>query len=271
MPAASRERIVMALRSEALLPRRPPRPVARGFRPWIVGTTLGMTIAGGTFLAARLGWPHRDAPLSPSHAAPQMPAPSLYRPLIGEGGPETPTPQVTATAAAPKPAVAAATNNGQRPAARHPRLSALARPAAAAAADRAAFEKGWQLFRDADYLAAASAFAELERQAAGDAIVEDALFWRGVALGRAGEKVQARAAIANFVSRFPRSARAGQACASLGWVLVEAGDQVGARALFERAAGDRSETVRTSARRGLQAIEAFEPDAPSRPSGSATR
>jgi TolA-binding protein len=179
---------------------------------------------------------------------------------------------VTALAVAAKPAVATAiSNNSQKPAPRHPRLSALAHLPAAAATDRAAFEKGWRLFRDGEYMGAAAAFAELERQAAGDAIVEDALFWRSVALGRAGEKVQARAAIASFVSRFPRSARAGQACASLGWMLVEAGDRVGARALFERAARDGSETVRTSARRGLQAIEAFDPDAAPRPDESVTR
>ncbi|HEY2902076.1 MAG TPA: tetratricopeptide repeat protein, partial [Polyangia bacterium] len=119
----------------------------------------------------------------------------------------------------------------------------------------------WMLLRQGDFMDAAAAFADLERRAPGDAIVEDALFWRGVALGRAGQKLQARAAIASFVSRFPQSARAGEASASLGWLLVEAGDRVGARALFERAARDRSDRVRASARTGLQQIEAGE-DAP---------
>ncbi|HXI57938.1 MAG TPA: tetratricopeptide repeat protein [Polyangia bacterium] len=279
MPAASRARIVMALRTEAIHPRRPPLAMARGFRPWIVATTLGMTIAGGALLTAHHGGRTGDAPPSPVPAAPRRPAALSYPPLVGEGSREAASGQRTETVAPEKPAVApatttaaaATTNNSQKPAARHLRLSALARTAAAAATDRAAFEKGWQLFRDGEYMTAAAAFAELERQAAGDAIVEDALFWRSVALARAGEKVQARAAIASFVSRFPRSARAGQACASLGWMLIEAGDRVGARALLERAARDGSETVRTSARRGLQAIEAFDPDAPPPPGDSPSR
>ncbi len=120
---------------------------------------------------------------------------------------------------------------------------------------RAAFERGWRLVRQGDFTAAAEAFADLERRSRGDAIVEDALFWRGVALARAGEKAQARAVLAAFVARFPRSARAGEACASLGWLRVEAGDLAGARALFERAARDPSDKVRASARAGLQQIE----------------
>ena len=143
---------------------------------------------------------------------------------------------------------------------RRPVLALASHTAATAIqpADHAAFEQGWALLRQGDFMDAAAAFADLERHAPGDAIVEDALFWRGVALARAGQKVQARAAVASFVGRFPQSARAGEASASLGWLLLEDGDRVGARTLFERAARDRSERVRSSARSGLQQIEATE-------------
>jgi hypothetical protein len=259
IPAASRQRIVMALRSEAVLPRQPPRGAATRSRRWTFAATLGVAIAGGTLMAARFRRPpgERTLPDSPAPLRAIDVAPHPLPPVAVDAPPERAAPPVA--------------GKTQRPAARHPRLSVATRATTGEAADRAAFEKGWQLFRSGDSMAAAAAFADLERQAAGDAIVEDALFWRGVALGRAGEKVQARAAVAAFVRRFPRSARAGQACASLGWMLVEAGDPMGARALFERAAHDRSEKVRASARRGLQAIEASDEGTPAPPDQPTTR
>ena len=126
----------------------------------------------------------------------------------------------------------------------------------------AAFERGWALLRDRRFGAAADAFADLERRSRGNAIVEDALFWRGVAFARAGDKTQARAAVETFLGRFPRSPRGGEASAQLGWLLLDDGDRDGARPLFERAARDPSEHVRASARAGLQQVEASEAEPP---------
>ncbi|HEX3698386.1 MAG TPA: tetratricopeptide repeat protein [Polyangia bacterium] len=194
-------------------------------------------------------------------ASPPTPvAPSLVATDAPKRAPQKPA-LVTPPEAASRPPIQP---SSRRASARWPVVASAAPPPPAptiAAADRAAFQQGWMLLRQGDFMAAAAAFADLERRVPGDAIVEDALFWRGVALGRAGQRQQARAAIASFVSRFPQSARAGEASASLGWLLVEAGDRVGARSLFERAARDRSDRVRASARNGLQQIEAAE-DAP---------
>jgi hypothetical protein len=127
-------------------------------------------------------------------------------------------------------------------------------PASATAAQRTSFERAWSLLRTGDAAGAATAFQEVETLSEGDAIAEDAMFWRSVALARANRKADARLALMRFVSRFPSSARIGEASAMLGWMLLDAGDVTGARAAFERAANDPVDRVRTSARQGLERL-----------------
>ena len=102
--------------------------------------------------------------------------------------------------------------------------------------------------------AAAAASFKASRTAAGSAVVEDATFWEGVALARAGDSAGAIAALKRFTSKYPKSARNGEASARLGWLLLDAGDKDAAAAMFHAAENDRVESVRKSAKKGLDKI-----------------
>jgi Tetratricopeptide repeat len=119
------------------------------------------------------------------------------------------------------------------------------------AARPASFERAWRLLNEGKAAEAAEAFRDVEAKSRGDAIVEDALFWRGVSLERADRSADARAVFLQFTARFPHSERIGEASAMLGWILLEAGDTNEARRAFERAANDKVDRVRASARSGL--------------------
>jgi hypothetical protein len=113
------------------------------------------------------------------------------------------------------------------------------------------FERAWRLLNAGKAADAAAAFRDVEAKSRGDAIVEDALFWRGVALERAARPADARAVLLQFTSQFPHSERIGEASAMLGWILLDAGDTNEARRAFERAENDKVDRVRASARSGL--------------------
>jgi hypothetical protein len=115
----------------------------------------------------------------------------------------------------------------------------------------ASFERAWRLLNAGNAADAADAFRDVEAKSRGDAIEEDALFWRGVSLARAGKPADARAVLLRFTARFPHSERIGEASAMLGWLLLEAGDTDEARRAFERAEDDKVDRVRASARSGL--------------------
>lgn len=113
------------------------------------------------------------------------------------------------------------------------------------------FERAWRLLNAGRAAEAAEAFGRVETKSAGDAIVEDAAFWRAVSLERAAKPAAARAVLRAFTERFPRSERFGEASALLGWNLLSAGEADSARRAFERAEGDKVDRVRASARSGL--------------------
>ncbi|MDB4980552.1 MAG: hypothetical protein JWM82_1304 [Myxococcales bacterium] len=115
----------------------------------------------------------------------------------------------------------------------------------------ASFDRAWRLLNAGRASEAAEAFRDVEASARGNALGEDALFWRGVSLERADRSADARAVLRRFTSRFPDSERIGEASAMLGWSLLEAGDADGARLAFERAENDKVDRVRASARSGL--------------------
>jgi hypothetical protein len=122
------------------------------------------------------------------------------------------------------------------------------------AARSGSFERAWHLLDAGKAAQAAEAFRAVEARSPGDAIVEDAVFWRGVSLVRAARPGEARAVLLRFTSRFPHSERVGEASAMLGWILLEAGDTDGARRAFERAQNDKVDRVRASARSGIARI-----------------
>jgi hypothetical protein len=133
--------------------------------------------------------------------------------------------------------------------------ASLATPDPTAGA-QTSFAHAWSLLRSGDPRAAAAELAQLQRQARGRDIEEDALYWRAVALHRSDDGAGAVACFAEFLERFPASSRAGEAAAALGWLLLQAGDRRGARQAFERAAGDPSPHVRSDAQQGLRRTQA---------------
>jgi len=137
--------------------------------------------------------------------------------------------------------------------------SAAARTAARTAARESqadveiAFARGWRALRTNDFEAAAQAFGQAASEGDGNALSEDASFWRGVALDRANRPAESQEALTRFLVRYPKSDRAGEAAVMLGWLLLRAGEVTGADARFGSALGDPSERVRRSARAGLTA------------------
>lgn len=148
----------------------------------------------------------------------------------------------------PRPASQAPTRQGPRSTRRVAVTSTAAR-----ANVEVAFARGWSALRTDDFAAAADAFGQAASERADNALSEDALFWRGVALDRANRLAEAQEALTRFLVRYPRSDRAGEASVMLGWLLLGAGETTAADARFGSALGDPSERVRRSARAGLAA------------------
>jgi TolA-binding protein len=231
----------------ASLSGRPPRPAARR---WLRGgVVLGASLCG-SIVAAAVGshvWQRQELP--PIAPAPPSPArrirPAHPRPMI--------VPQVAPPAEEPAPLI-------QRPPVRpSPRRVAqvitpppLPQPEAGPA--ERAFNQGWEALRSGDRLGAAAQMRRALELEPGNALAEDARYWRAVALGRAGAAGEARQAMEEFLREHPRSPRAGEVSVMLGWLLVDAGEKGRAAILFQAAAGDARSEVRGSAQAGLKAV-----------------
>jgi TolA-binding protein len=137
-----------------------------------------------------------------------------------------------------------------------PRTRVLPAPVAAPARRpvEVLFEEGWRALAAGELDRAAERFEQSARSAPQDPLAEDAWFWNATTLARAGRATAATDALEAFLGRYPRSPRRGEASAVLGWLLLDAGDVAGAEARFRAAADDRVETVRASAKKGLEAI-----------------
>lgn len=186
---------------------------------------------------AASGAVHRPLP-SPS-AAGTSPGPAATNPTVAVSTPAT----------APVPAVGTEKNperSAERP--------AVLRAAPISAAERA-FSEGWSALRKNDFSVAADAFGRAEQGASGEPIVEDARFWRAVALGRAGQVQAETAALQRFLSLHGGSPRAGEAAAILGWLLLNQGQTEAAAKHFANASRDPRDEVQKSARAGLAAVE----------------
>jgi hypothetical protein len=132
--------------------------------------------------------------------------------------------------------------------------TAPAAPASGTAAEQE-FRQGWTALREGDLGRAARAFERAVRLDPTDSIVEDARFWRAVALVRARRSPEAEVALRLFLQKHPASPRFGEASVTLGWLLLDRGDRQGARGLFEAARHDRVASVRASARSGLARLQ----------------
>jgi hypothetical protein len=134
-----------------------------------------------------------------------------------------------------------------------PRAPALGEQTGIAFPAEAAFNAGWDALRIGRPAEAAALFGQAADIGSGASILEDAVFWRAVALDRSGAQASAADAMREFLQRFPASVRRGEASVMLGWKLLQNGDPAGARALFESALGDPVPWVRASAANGVGA------------------
>ncbi len=113
-----------------------------------------------------------------------------------------------------------------------------------------AFNEGWDALRLGRPAEAAKLFGQAADLGRGGSMIEDAVFWRAVALDRAGVRGPAADGMREFLRRFPSSVRRGEVSVMLGWKLLSSGDPTGAKALFEAALSDPVPWVRASAARG---------------------
>jgi TolA-binding protein len=225
--------------------------------------------APGSAIAAR-------APASPNAAAPLSPD-------VPSGPPATPAKQVPraasgtasqhASSSASRSRVehgpSTASDHGSQHGAAHapeggpPGLSEIrasrSEPEASAVSARPleerAYDQAWGALRANDFARAASGFARVLLLLTPDsALVEDASFWRAVALARGQRTVEAVSAFRDFVDGFSTSARTGEASAMLGWLLIDERAYDEAARRFRLAARDASPAVRKSAQSGLDAL-----------------
>jgi hypothetical protein len=123
-----------------------------------------------------------------------------------------------------------------------------------------AFGDGMALLRAGSLAQAARAFERVASLSPASPMVEDARYWRAVALARGGNKAAAEVALDGFLTDYPLSPRAGEVSVMLGWLLLD-GRPAAAEPRFRAGLGDRSPRVQQSARDGLAALRS----APGRP------
>lgn len=195
--------------------------------------------------------------VAPVAAAPAAAAPPASRLPV-------PAPRVTTTAAPrrldrmPGPVARRAPSPPSAPAiaAAPPSEPAPATPAVAhaRAPDELAYDDAWAALRGGEFEHAAASFTRVALLAPDGSLVEDARFWRAVALARAHRSAEAVAAFRDFLAAHARSPRAGQASAMLGWLLIDARAFDEAARRFGAASGDPDPAVQRSARAGLDAL-----------------
>ncbi|MBC7973388.1 MAG: tetratricopeptide repeat protein [Myxococcales bacterium] len=117
-----------------------------------------------------------------------------------------------------------------------------------------AFDDGWAAMRRNDFTEAANIFERAVAVTSEPHVIEDATFWRAVALARKGEVVTAAHVLTAYLRAYPDSARTGEARVVLGWLLLERGDLEDARRSFLAATADGSQRVRDAAQHGLAAV-----------------
>jgi TolA-binding protein len=121
------------------------------------------------------------------------------------------------------------------------------------------YDQAWAALRANDFDRAAGGFARVVLLAPDGPLVEDASFWRAVALARGQRGAEARSAFRDFLDGFRSSPHAGEASAMLGWLLIDARSYDEAAQRFSVAARDTNPAVRRSARAGLDALARREP------------
>jgi TolA-binding protein len=126
--------------------------------------------------------------------------------------------------------------------------------APARGSEELAYDQAWEALRANNFTRAASGFARVLLLAPDSPLVEDASFWRAVALARGRRNAEAVFAFRDFVDGYARSVRAGEASAMLGWMLIDERVYDEAARRFTVATRDANPAVRKSAEAGLQAL-----------------
>ncbi|MGH9884668.1 MAG: tetratricopeptide repeat protein [bacterium] len=121
------------------------------------------------------------------------------------------------------------------------------------------YDQAWGALRAGDFHRASGGFARVLLLAPDGPLVEDASFWRAVALARGQRAAEARSAFRDFLDSFGASHHAGEASAMLGWLLIDARAFDEAAQRFTTAAADANPAVRRSARAGLDALARRQP------------
>lgn len=122
-----------------------------------------------------------------------------------------------------------------------------------------AFMDGWAAMRQGRHQAAAASFARAAERSEGTpsaSLLEDARFWKAVAVARSGPRPLAITALREFLRHHPAAVRAGEASAILGWQLLREGQLAEAQRCFEAAEKDSHAPIRENARSGLAAVAA---------------
>lgn len=119
----------------------------------------------------------------------------------------------------------------------------------------AAFLRAWQLHKRGQFEAAAELFLLVMDSGDEHDIVEDALYWRVIALESAGRRASAIEASELYLSRYPHASRREAVELRLAWLELARGRLVAARALFQKLTQSDKRTVRTEAEKGLERAE----------------
>ena len=135
-----------------------------------------------------------------------------------------------------------------------PRVVAPEPPPVRHSPEEVAYNDAWDAMRANDFRTAATGFARVHALSPAGTLADDAAFWQSVALARGGRGAEAIVSFRAMIDDYPASPRVGEASAMLGWLLVDAHQLDEAVRRFEAAAGDHVETVRASARKGLDAL-----------------
>ena len=271
-PAAAAGR-AEATRPAGALPAAAPAatsPSVRLGRPSATGPAVAEALPVGAAAGRPAGPGQPGAPKPGLAGSPPAVAAAPARPAAE---PQRPHGLKPATGAGPAAALAAASpaeepgRPGAVPASGRPALDllpsasggALADPKTAISPAERAFLDGWTALRQGRHQIAAACFTRAAEQSSGAtsvSLLEDARFWRAVALARAGQQPLAVAALRDFLRQHPRSARGGEATVILGWQLLREGQLDQAQRCFEAAASDPHSAVRDNARSGLTAVAA---------------
>ena len=202
----------------------------------------------------------RPRPAPPSPAAPSGIRPRIEAPVAVSESAPSPTPRRPSAVASPPHRATAASGVPVDAASRldpRPEIPAVVPTPPAPAgrsADEASYDDAWTALRTGEFARAATGFARVMLLAPDGPLVEDAGFWRAVALARGQRAAEAVSAFRDFLDGYPRSARAGEASAMLGWLLIGARSYDEASRRFTAASGDPDPAIRKSAEAGLDAL-----------------